>query len=56
MTRGRVGTDMRAIYLRSLLAVVGIVAFVLIETLVAEEASADPAAPAAALGAAHRLR
>ena len=56
MMRGRTGIDMRAIYLRSLLAVFGIAAIVLIETLLPQEASADSATPAAVLGAGQRQR
>jgi hypothetical protein len=54
--RGRVGINMRAIYLRSLLAAFGIAAFVLIQTLLPQEASADPTAPAVVSGAGLRLR
>jgi len=56
MMRGRVGIDMRAIYLRSLLAAFGIAAIVLIESLVPQAASADPSTPAALPGASQRLR
>lgn len=56
MMRGKDRFDMRAIYIRSMLAVFGIAAFVLIETLLPQQASADPTVPAAVLGAAHRLR
>jgi len=56
MKRGKDGFEMRAIYVRSMLAVFGIAAFVLIETLLPQEASADPSAPAAVIGAGHRLR
>jgi hypothetical protein len=54
--RGRTGIDMRAIYLRSLLAAFGIAAIVLIQMLLPQEASADPSTPAAVLGAGQRLR
>ena len=52
MTRGRDGIDMRAIYVRSLIAAF-IVAVVLVETVVAQVSSADRPAAAAAV---HRLR
>ena len=47
---------MRAIYLRSLLAAFGIAAIVLIQTLLPQQASADPSTPVAVPGAILRLR